>query len=107
MDNYVKCIEYWNKSLDSIHLLDIKVFYYNFEKALISFDKLNQYKEKIIFLEKCSKSLKEYKLEFSYFIAKTITDNNLKTYNSKKYINYCKINYKENRYFSLKDLEKL
>jgi predicted alpha/beta superfamily hydrolase len=107
MDNYAKCIEYWNKSLESIHLLEKRVFYYNFNKALISFDKLKQFKEKIVFLEKCNTILKEYKLEFWYFIAKTITENNLKTYNSKKYINYCKINYKENRYFTLKDLEKI
>ena len=107
MDNYAKCIEYWNKSLESIHLLEKRVFYYNFKKALISFDKLKQFKEKIVFLEKCNTILNEYKLEFWYFIAKTITENNLKTYNSKKYINYCKINYIENRYFTLKDLENL
>jgi hypothetical protein len=107
MDNYAKCIEYWNKSLESIHLLEKRVFYYNFNKALISYDKLKQFKEKIIFLEKCSKLLYEYKLEFSYFIAKTIIDNDLKSYNSKEYINYGKINFKENRYFTLKDLEKL
>ena len=77
------------------------------KKALISFDKLKQFKEKIVFLEKCNTILNEYKLEFWYFIAKTITENNLKTYNSKKYINYCKINYIENRYFTLKDLENL
>lgn len=63
--------------------------------------------EAISFLEKGKKNFKKFRLEFSYFIAKTAIEKNINKKVARKNLNFCVKNFKKNRYFSEKDLELL
>jgi predicted alpha/beta superfamily hydrolase len=64
-------------------------------------------KEAVQFLEIGKKKFPESKLEFSYFIAKTSIENNIKESIGKSNLKYCIKNYKVNRYFRESDLDEL
>ncbi|PQJ80105.1 alpha/beta hydrolase [Polaribacter porphyrae] len=68
---------------------------------------LESAEEAISFLEQGKKNFKKYRLEFSYFIAKTAIETNTTLKKGIKNLKYCVKNYKKNRYFSQKELELL
>jgi predicted alpha/beta superfamily hydrolase len=49
----------------------------------------------------------DYKLEFAYHFAKIAYESNLELKEAKKYLKYCRDNFKENRVFTKADLDKL
>jgi predicted alpha/beta superfamily hydrolase len=107
MDEHLKSIEYWNKSIEDNNETSPRIFYYNFKKAIDSYLILNNPKQAIAFLEKCKLVFPQYELSFNYFIAKTALENSIEKRKGKKYIKYCEQNYKENEYFKIEDLHKL
>ena len=61
--------------------------------------------EGIAFLEKSRETLsKEYYLGITYLIAKLSLDNNVEVEKGKEALEYCKANYREDRYFTEDDL---
>lgn len=107
MDEHLKSIDYWNKSIEDSTNTSARIFHYNFKKAIDSYLILNQPKEAIKFLEKCKVHFPEFTLSFNYFIAKTSLENNVEKWKGKNYLKYCEENYTENRYFKKEDLIKL
>lgn len=64
--------------------------------------------EAINFLEKAIISAPEHKLEYSYFIVKTSIEHNMAgSSKAKKYLKYCKQNFRDNRFFSNADIDAL
>lgn len=107
MKSYPQAIKFWNKTIDEFENIDPKVFYYNFSKAVDAYLVEKDPKGAIEFLEKSKKRMPEYNLEFDYFIAKTSIENSVEVKKGKNALKNCNSNYKENRYFKKKELEKL
>jgi len=107
MKQYSKSIEYWNKTVDNFEGTSPRVFYYNFDKAIDAYLVLKNPKGALEFLQKCKKVLPEYTLEFNYFIAKVALENRVQKSIGKRSLEYCKDNFKENKYFTKEDLDKL
>ena len=107
MDQYLQAITFWNKTIDEFNNISPRVFYFNFNKAILAYEKLEQPENAIVFLQKAIKKMPEYQLEFSYFIAKTALENNINKKLGKSNLKYCQLNFKENKYFKLEDLDKL
>tara|TARA_R110002051_G_scaffold325195_1_gene426251 strand:- start:1313 stop:2620 length:1308 start_codon:yes stop_codon:yes gene_type:complete len=107
MEEYLKTVEFWNKTVNEFKDISPRVFYFNFTKAIDAYLQLNNPKGAIEFLEKCKNRLPEHKLSFNYFIAKTALENKVRTRIGKKYLKYCEENFIENRYFKKEDLIKL
>ena len=95
--------------LESNDETDKLIFYAMLKTQYKTFfiDKIKQTNEFISFIEKAKNKWPEYKLEYNYLILKVVNEQNLKIGKSKEYFNYCKNNYKENRYFKMTDLEKI
>ena len=107
MWQYPQAIEFWNKTINDFEGIEPRVFYYNFTKAIDAYLIENNPIGAIEFLENSKKRLPEYTLEFDYFIAKTSIEKNIEPNKGKKSLENCKTYFKENRYFTEKDLEKL
>lgn len=107
MDEHLKSIEYWNKSIDNGNKTSPRAFYFNFENAIDSYLVLKNPKGAIEFLEKCKTVFPQYELSFSYFIAKTALENGVEKRKGRKNLKYCVKNYTENKYFKIEDLHKL
>ncbi|OEK04951.1 alpha/beta hydrolase [Roseivirga misakiensis] len=63
--------------------------------------------EAISFLEKAKKRFPDYTLNFNYFIAKTSIEEDVQKKKGKASLEYCRKNFKANRYFELADLGRL
>jgi predicted alpha/beta superfamily hydrolase len=100
---------YLHQMLQSEDETDKKIFFANLKSQYFDFyiNKLNQPSEFIDFVEKAKKKWTEYTLEFNYLILKTLVDEKIKSSKKKKYYKYCEKNFKENRYFTMEDLQKL
>jgi len=107
MEAYPQSIKFWNKTINEFKNIDSKVFYYNFSKAVDAYLVEKDPKGAIEFLEKSKKRMPEYNLEFDYFIAKTSIENSVEVKKGENALKNCSSNYKENRYFKEKELEKL
>lgn len=107
MEQYPQAINFWNKTINQFENIEPRVFYYNFTKAIDAYLIEKNPLGAIEFLEKSKKKMPEYSLEFDYFIAKTSIENNVEVQKGKKALKNCKSNYKENRYFSEKELDEL
>ena len=107
MESYPQAIKFWNKAINEFENINPRVFYFNFSKAVDAYLAEKDPKGAIEFLEKSKKRLPEYNLEFDYFIAKTSIENSVEVKKGKNALKNCKSNYKENRYFKKKELEKL
>ena len=49
----------------------------------------------------------DYKLEFTYLIVKVATEQKIRHLNLEKHFKYCEKNFRENRYFTLQELQQL
>lgn len=107
MGEHEKSIAQWTKTINDMQDTSPRVFYYNFEKAIKSYQKLNNPKGAITFLEASKKAFPQYTLEFNYFIAKVALENNIQKSKAKKKIKYCEQNYYDNKYFDKEDLDQL
>jgi predicted alpha/beta superfamily hydrolase len=107
MEFYPQAIKFWNKTINEFENINQRVFYFNFSKAVDAYLVEKDPKGAIEFLEKSKKRMPEYNLEFDYFIAKTSIENSVEVKKGKNALKNCKSNYKENRYFKKKELEKL
>jgi hypothetical protein len=107
MKQYPQSIKFWNKTINEFENINPRVFYFNFSKAVDAYLVEKDPKGAIEFLEKSKKRMSEYNLEFDYFIAKTSIENSVEVKKGKIALKNCKSNYKENRYFKKKELEKL
>lgn len=107
MESYPQAIKFWNKTINEFENINPRVFYFNFSKAVDAYLVEKDPKGAIEFLEKSKKRMPEYNLEFDYFIAKTSIENSVEVKKGKNALKNCKSNYKENRYFKKKELEKL
>jgi hypothetical protein len=101
--------DYLYKMLEINDATDKLIFYAMLKSQYKIFfvDKLKQPTEFINFIEKAKNKWPEYKLEYNYLILQVATEKNLKNSRLKKCYQYCKSNYKENRYFKMADLERL
>ncbi|MCF8714290.1 hypothetical protein JM658_05555 [Joostella atrarenae] len=68
---------------------------------------LNRPKEAITKLDKILEINHVNKLAINYFISKTSIENGIELSKGKKALNYCEMNYVENRYFTKNDLKRL
>lgn len=107
MKQYPQSIKFWNKTINEFENINPRVFYFNFSKAVDAFLVEKDPKGAIEFLEKSKKRMPEYNLEFDYFIAKTSIENSVEVKKGENALKNCNSNYKENRYFKKKELEKL
>lgn len=107
MKQYPQAIKFWNKTIDEFENINPRVFYFNFSKAVDAYLVEKDPKGAIEFLEKSKKRMPEYNLEFDYFIAKTSIENSVEVKKGKNALKNCNSNFKENRYFKNKELEKL
>jgi hypothetical protein len=107
MESYPQAIKFWNKTINEFENINSRVFYFNFSKAVDAYLVEKDPKGAIEFLEKSKKRMPEYNLEFDYFIAKTSIENSVEVKKGKNALKNCNSNYKENRYFKKKELEKL
>jgi predicted alpha/beta superfamily hydrolase len=107
MKQYPQAIKFWNKTVNEFDQIEPRVFYFNFTKAVDAYLVEKDPKGAIEFLEKSKKRMPEYNLEFDYFIAKTSIENSVEVKKGKNSLKNCNLNYKENRYFKKKELEKL
>lgn len=107
MEQYPQAIEFWNKTINDFENIEARVFYYNFKKAVDAYLIEKNPIGAIKFLEKSKKRLPEYTLEFDYFIAKTSIDNKIELNKGKRALRNCISHFKENRYFTEKDIEGL
>jgi len=69
--------------------------------------RLKQPNEFIDFTERAIEKWPDYQLEFSYLIAKVLIEQKVEHQNLEKYLEYCEKNFKDNRYFTLQELEQL
>jgi len=112
MEIYETSLVYWNKALnaynnDNSSVVDPKYFYNNFTVAIDSYLKYNDPEGSIAFLKKCINALPQYALAFHYYLAKTISEENLNKTEGKASLMYCVENFVPNIYFTKVDLRKL
>jgi len=96
------------KMLDSSLKMDNRLLNANLEFYYTFFiNDLKNPKKAIDFFNRGKVKFPEYKLEYSYFIAKASIENNCENRLGKKNLKYCSKNYTPNRYFTEYDLKKL
>lgn len=100
---------YLYQMLESKDETDKLIFYANLDRQYYGYfvNQLNQPIEFIDFLEKAINKWPEYKLEFTYLVLKVTKETQLKNSNYSKQLKYCENNFKENRYFTFQELQKL
>lgn len=64
-------------------------------------------KTALILIKNMFKNTSEYKLEFAYHFTKIAYENNLELKEAKKYLDFCRKNFKENRVFKKENLDSL
>jgi hypothetical protein len=107
IEEYEKSLFYWNLTVEKFENIEPLVFYYNFEKAIEAFLKLKKANEALTFLEKAKNKIPDFFLEFSYFSAKVAIENNLNKKTANQNLNFCFENFKENLFFTKKELNEL
>lgn len=101
-------ISYWNKSLEEFESIEDAVFYSNLSKLMKAYENENRLAEAVEFLEKAKAKLPEkYALNMTYKMAKISLENKVAIEKGKEALTYCKVNYRENGLFTLKDLDRL
>lgn len=101
--------DYLFKMLSSNDETDKLIFFANLDDQYLDFfvNKLKQPSAFIDFVEQAKIKWPEYSLEFNYLILKILVETNSETSQKNTYHSYCKQNFKENRYFTMDDLQKL
>lgn len=109
VDAYDESIKYFNQALEEIKTINPKLFYGNaLHAATRAYKAEGKIAEGLIFLEKSREKLPEYfSLGFTYHMAKLSLENKVEIQKGKKALEYCKKNYRENKDFSLDDLNTL
>jgi hypothetical protein len=100
---------YLNQMLLSTDETDKLIFFANVNTQYAHFfiHKLKNPAAFINFVEEAKLKWPEYTLEFNYLILKTIAENGVQSPKKARYMRYCKQHYKDNRYFTLNDLQQL
>ena len=109
IESYDETIKYFNQAIDEIETIHPKLFYGNaLHVATRAYKAQGKVAEGIIFLEKAREKLPEYfSLGFTYHIAKLSLENKVEIQRGKEALEYCKTNYRENKDFSMDDLDAL
>ncbi|WP_166962221.1 alpha/beta hydrolase-fold protein [Yeosuana marina] len=107
LEEYDHTIKFWEKAVNEFENIYPRSYLANFPKAISAYLFEKNPFGAIEFLEKSIKRLPEFSLEFNYFIAKTSIENNVKLKKGREALRFCKLNYKKNRYFSMKELKEL
>ena len=100
---------YLNQMLLSTDETDKLIFFANVNTQYAHFfiHKLKNPAAFINFVEEAKLKWPEYTLEFNYLILKTIVENRIQSPKKGRYMRYCKHHFKDNRYFTLNDLQQL
>ncbi|GAA3645130.1 hypothetical protein GCM10022397_32640 [Flavivirga jejuensis] len=105
MDLNDEALHYWLQNIEEKRAIN-HIFYYRRPYELM-INKLNKPIEAINFLEKSKKTFPEGTFYINYYIAKAAVANNIKKRKAKENLEYCIKNFKENRYFTLEDVQNL
>ncbi len=108
MGQMPETIEQWNRGLKEFENVEELVFYSNLSKLLDAYKNENRLDEAVDFLEASIQKMSDkYTLFMTYKLAKLSLENNVSPDSGTMALNYCKENYRENRLFSMDDLESL
>jgi predicted alpha/beta superfamily hydrolase len=100
--------EYAYKMVDSSDMYERRILFSNIQAYIDFFvTDLSNPTEAISFLEQAIRLSPEYKLEYAWFIANIAISHSIELHNVKKYLDYCKYHFRDNKYFSIKDVNNL
>ena len=100
-----KTIEILTKSKDKNDIALVNINHKMYSDYLLNFKKSP--KTALQLYKNLFQNSNDYKLEFAYLFAKISNDNNIELKEAKKFLDYCKRNFKENRVFKKDDLNLL
>ncbi|SIO02142.1 alpha/beta hydrolase-fold protein [Algoriphagus halophilus] len=119
VEDYKKSAESYRQALDQMHTHTESVAYFgNFDKTVLAFKKIEDYEGLMNLLldtkfylnsdnELTPKSVESNLLYINYQIAKLASEHDINRKEGKKALAYCKDNYRENRIFTVEELEGL